>query len=229
MLVFHSTPGGLVVAVDEGCARPHRRAACCIVLSAPVWLVAMAGIWLSSRGPVFFTQDRAGRNGRPFRMFKFRTMCVDAEARRQELEQSNEMSGPVFKVKHDPRVFAFGSWLRKLSIDELPQLLNVLRGEMSLVGPRPLPVYEIEKIEKHAQRRRLSVKPGLTCLWQIMGRNRITQLRGLGRARPQIHRQLVALARPRNPVQDARRGAARRGGALKTAVNGSRVVPLVVS
>jgi lipopolysaccharide/colanic/teichoic acid biosynthesis glycosyltransferase len=107
-------------------------------------------------------------------MFKFRTMCPDAESKRQELAGSNEMSGPVFKVRHDPRVFPFGGWLRKFSIDELPQLLNVLRGEMSLVGPRPLPLYEIARIEKHAQRRRLSVKPGLTCLWQIMGRNRIS-------------------------------------------------------
>lgn len=173
MLVFHSTPEvSWSLWLKEVLDRLGALAL--IVLTAPVWLVAMAGIRLGSRGPVFFTQDRAGRNGRPFRMFKFRTMCVGAESRRQELETQNEMSGPVFKVKHDPRVFAFGKWLRKLSIDELPQLLNVLRGEMSLVGPRPLPVYEIERIEKHAQRRRLSVKPGLTCLWQIMGRNRIS-------------------------------------------------------
>lgn len=144
-----------------------------IVLTAPVWLLAMAGIRLSSRGPIYFSQSRAGRYGKPFRMFKFRTMGMDAEDLRQEMEHQNEMSGPVFKVKDDPRVFAFGRWLRRLSIDELPQLINVLKGEMSLVGPRPLPLYEIDRIEKHAQRRRLSVKPGLTCLWQIMGRNRI--------------------------------------------------------
>jgi lipopolysaccharide/colanic/teichoic acid biosynthesis glycosyltransferase len=107
-------------------------------------------------------------------MFKFRTMCIDAEAKQKELERQNQMSGPVFKVKHDPRIFPLGRWLRRLSIDELPQLLNVLRGEMSLVGPRPLPIYEIARIEKRAQRRRLSVKPGLTCLWQVMGRNKIT-------------------------------------------------------
>jgi exopolysaccharide biosynthesis polyprenyl glycosylphosphotransferase len=173
MLVFHSTPAvSWSLWMKEVLDRVG--ALLLIVLSAPVWLVAMAGLRLSSRGPIFFAQDRAGRNGRPFRMFKFRTMCVDAESRRPDLEQNNEMSGPVFKVTRDPRVFVLGSWLRKLSIDELPQLLNVLRGEMSLVGPRPLPLYEIEKIEKHAQRRRLSVKPGLTCLWQIMGRNRIT-------------------------------------------------------
>jgi exopolysaccharide biosynthesis polyprenyl glycosylphosphotransferase len=144
-----------------------------ILLTSPLWLVAAAGIRLSSRGPVIFRQDRAGRFGKPFRMYKFRTMCVDAETRQEELAQQNTMSGPVFKVAHDPRIFPFGRWLRRLSIDELPQLINVLRGEMSLVGPRPLPVYEIAKIEKDAQRRRLSVKPGLTCLWQVMGRNRI--------------------------------------------------------
>lgn len=173
MLVFHSTPE-VSWSLWMKDVLDRVGAFVFIVLSAPLFLVAMAGIWLSSRGPIFFTQDRAGKNGRPFRMYKFRTMCADAESRRRELENNNEMSGPVFKVKHDPRVFAFGGWLRKLSIDELPQLLNVLRGEMSLVGPRPLPVYEIERIEKRAQRRRLSVKPGLTCLWQIMGRNRIS-------------------------------------------------------
>jgi exopolysaccharide biosynthesis polyprenyl glycosylphosphotransferase len=145
-----------------------------IVLSSPLWLVAVIGIRLSSKGPIMFCQDRAGRFGKPFRMYKFRTMCVDAESKQHALAGENEMSGPVFKVTHDPRIFPFGRWLRRLSIDELPQLINVLRGEMSLVGPRPLPVYEIARIEKDAQRRRLSVRPGLTCLWQIMGRNRIT-------------------------------------------------------
>ena len=173
MLAFHTTPEvswslWLKDVLDRA------GALFLILLTSPLWLVAMAGIRFSSRGPIFFTQDRAGRHGKPFRMFKFRTMSTDAEARRAELTEANEMSGPVFKVKDDPRIFPFGKWLRRLSIDELPQLLNVLRGEMSLVGPRPLPVYEIAKIEKHAQRRRLSVKPGLTCLWQIMGRNRIT-------------------------------------------------------
>lgn len=173
MLVFHSTPTvswsfWMKDVVDR------LGALLLIALTGPLWLLAITGIWLSSPGPVFFTQDRAGRNGRPFRMFKFRTMCRDAESRRQGLEGDNLMSGPVFKVRDDPRVFGFGKWLRRLSIDELPQLLNVLRGEMSLVGPRPLPIYEIAKIEQHAQRRRLSVKPGITCLWQIMGRNRIS-------------------------------------------------------
>lgn len=173
MLVFHTTPK-ISWALWMKDVLDRIGAAAIILLTAPIWLVAMIGIKLSSPGPVLFTQDRAGRFGRPFRMFKFRTMCVDAEAKREALTQQNQMSGPVFKVKEDPRIFAFGRWLRRLSIDELPQLLNVLRGEMSLVGPRPLPVYEIERIEKRAQRRRLSVKPGLTCLWQVMGRNSIT-------------------------------------------------------
>ncbi|MDB6070404.1 MAG: Exopolysaccharide biosynthesis polyprenyl glycosylphosphotransferase [Verrucomicrobiales bacterium] len=145
-----------------------------ILLSSPLWLIAVIGIKLSSPGPVFFSQMRSGRFGKPFRMYKFRTMGTDAEARRADLEEHNQMSGPVFKVEKDPRIFAFGQWLRKLSIDELPQFINILSGDMSLVGPRPLPVYEIEKISDVSHRRRLSVKPGLTCLWQISGRNEIT-------------------------------------------------------
>ncbi|WP_038158720.1 sugar transferase [Verrucomicrobium sp. BvORR106] len=173
MLVFHTTPKiswslWMKDVIDRVCAF------LLLVATSPLWLIAMVGIRLSSRGPIFFTQDRAGRHGQPFSMIKFRTMTSNAEAAQAELARQNEMSGPVFKLKDDPRVFPFGRWLRRMSIDELPQLINILRGEMSLVGPRPLPVYEIQKIEKHAQRRRLSVKPGLTCLWQVMGRNRIT-------------------------------------------------------
>ena len=108
-------------------------------------------------------------------MYKFRTMCTDAEQKKQELQSMNQMSGPVFKIDHDPRIFPLGRILRKWSIDELPQLFNVLKGDMSLVGPRPLPVYEVENFSDPAHRRRLSVKPGLTCLWQISGRNEITQ------------------------------------------------------
>ncbi|HEY1080958.1 MAG TPA: sugar transferase [Prosthecobacter sp.] len=172
MLVFHSTPQiSWALWFKEIVDRVG--AALLLLLTSPVWVVALVGIRLSSSGPVFFRQERSGHYGKPFRMWKFRTMYVDAEARRKELEARNEMSGPVFKITDDPRIFPFGRWLRRMSIDELPQLLNVLRGEMSLVGPRPLPVYEIEKIEKHAQRRRLSVKPGLTCLWQVAGRNGI--------------------------------------------------------
>jgi len=172
MLVFHSTPQiSWALWFKEIVDRVG--AVVLLVLTLPLWLIAMIGIRLSSTGPIFFRQERSGHYGKAFRMWKFRTMSMDAEARRQELELANEMAGPVFKITDDPRIFAFGRWLRRSSIDELPQLLNVLRGEMSLVGPRPLPVYEIEKIEKHAQRRRLSVKPGLTCLWQVTGRNGI--------------------------------------------------------
>jgi exopolysaccharide biosynthesis polyprenyl glycosylphosphotransferase len=174
VLVFRSTPeNGWALMCKE--VSDRLLALVLIVLSAPIWLAAMIGVKLaSSNGPVIFRQQRSGRYGLPFTMYKFRTMDIDAEARRAELAEANQMSGPVFKVDRDPRIFAFGSLLRKLSIDELPQLWNVVRGEMSLVGPRPLPVYEVEQIENSAQRRRLSVKPGLTCLWQISGRSAIT-------------------------------------------------------
>jgi lipopolysaccharide/colanic/teichoic acid biosynthesis glycosyltransferase len=102
---------------------------------------------------------------------------TDAEQRKQELAARNEMSGPVFKVTNDPRITPVGKWLRKFSIDEFPQLLNVLKGEMSLVGPRPLPIEEVKRFDDFAHRRRLSVKPGLTCLWQIKGRNEVTDFR----------------------------------------------------
>jgi exopolysaccharide biosynthesis polyprenyl glycosylphosphotransferase len=173
MLVFHSTPQASWELLCKG-AIDRVGAAILLLLSSPFWIIAMIGIKLGSRGPVFFKQERAGLYGNPFTMWKFRTMHTDAEARREELAAHNEMDGPVFKIKHDPRIFGFGRWLRRTSIDELPQLINVLCGDMSLVGPRPLPVYEINRIEKHAQRRRLSVKPGLTCLWQVTGRNGIT-------------------------------------------------------
>ncbi len=172
MLVFHSTPQISWSLLFKGIV--DRVGALLILLASfPLWLVAIIGIRLNSKGPIFFRQERSGHYGKPFLMWKFRTMHTDAESRREALAAQNEMDGPVFKITHDPRIFSFGRWLRRTSVDELPQLLNVLRGEMSLVGPRPLPVYEIEKIEKHAQRRRLSVKPGLTCLWQITGRNGI--------------------------------------------------------
>ena len=173
MLVFRCTPEMSWEIMVKGLI-DRVGALLVIVGSSPFWLLAVVGIKLSSPGPVFFSQMRSGRFGHPFKMYKFRTMGLDAEARREELEEQNQMTGPVFKVEKDPRIFKFGQWLRKLSIDELPQLINVIRGEMSLVGPRPLPVYEIEKISDVAHRRRLSVKPGLTCLWQISGRNEIT-------------------------------------------------------
>ncbi|HEX3856627.1 MAG TPA: sugar transferase [Verrucomicrobiae bacterium] len=139
-------------------------------------LIALA-IKFTSPGPVFFRQKRSGLNGTPFTIYKFRTMGSNAEQFKHELEAMNEMSGPVFKVTNDPRVTSIGKFLRKYSLDELPQLFNVLRGEMSLVGPRPLPVDEVRRFDNLAHRRRLSVKPGLTCLWQISGRNQISDFK----------------------------------------------------
>lgn len=148
-----------------------------LVMTLPIMLGIALLIRLTSAGPVIFSQNRSGLHGRPFRMYKFRTMVTNAEQARAELEDRNEMSGPVFKVKNDPRVTPVGRWLRRLSLDELPQLWNVMRGEMSLVGPRPLPVYETANFGDVSQRRRMSVRPGLTCLWQIRGRNEINDFR----------------------------------------------------
>jgi len=148
-----------------------------LCLSSPFWILAWIGIKLGSPGaPVMFSQKRAGLYGRSFSIYKFRTMVPDAEARLAEIKEShgNEVDGPAFKLDADPRIFPFGNFLRKYSIDELPQLINVIRGEMSLVGPRPLPLHEIEAIENSAHRRRLSMKPGLTCIWQVEGRSNIT-------------------------------------------------------
>jgi exopolysaccharide biosynthesis polyprenyl glycosylphosphotransferase len=152
-------------------------AAVAITLTSPLWIFAAVGICLKSPGaPVFFSQMRAGRYGQPFRMWKFRTMVANAEELLEKIKKDhgNQMEGPVFKLDHDPRIFPFGDLLRKLSIDELPQLINVLMGDMSLVGPRPLPLYEVEAFDNLSHRRRLSVKPGITCEWQAGGRNRIT-------------------------------------------------------
>lgn len=140
---------------------------------APVFALVAVTVKLASRGPVFFRQTRAGLNGRPFEMLKFRTMRADAEAGRGALAAQNEMRGPVFKIADDPRITRAGRFLRRHAIDELPQFWNVLRGEMSLVGPRPLPVYEVMRFDDDAHRRRQSMRPGLTCLWQISGRNEI--------------------------------------------------------
>lgn len=145
-----------------------------LVVLSPLLLFVALAIKLTSPGPVLFRQQRAGLNGRPFTMYKFRSMVTDAEQRKHELEVLNEMSGPVFKVSNDPRITPIGRFLRRYSVDELPQLFNVLRGEMSLVGPRPLPVDEVQRFDDVSHRRRLSVRPGLTCLWQISGRNNLT-------------------------------------------------------
>jgi exopolysaccharide biosynthesis polyprenyl glycosylphosphotransferase len=139
----------------------------------PLLLAIAVGIKLTSPGPVLFKQRRAGRHGRPFTMYKFRSMRTGAEMEQEELKAFNQMTGPVFKVENDPRITRFGRWLRKTSLDEFPQLFNVLLGQMSLVGPRPLPLYEVDNFELTAHRRRLSMKPGLTCLWQISGRNNV--------------------------------------------------------
>ena len=144
-----------------------------LALSLPVLVVIGFAIKLTSPGPAFFRQRRCGINGRSFDMIKFRSMVCDAEARKAELAGRNEMKGPVFKVHDDPRVTRLGRFLRRHGLDELPQLWNVLRGEMSLVGPRPLPVEEVHRFDDDAHRRRLSVLPGLTCLWQVRGRNEI--------------------------------------------------------
>jgi len=144
-----------------------------VALAPFLGLVALT-ITLTSPGPVFFRQQRVGRHGRPFGMLKFRSMIVDTEARRAALEAHNEhREGPVFKMTHDPRITRVGRFIRKYSIDELPQLWNVLRGEMSLVGPRPPIPAEVAKYDAW-QRRRLSVVPGLTGLWQVSGRNQIS-------------------------------------------------------
>ncbi len=143
-----------------------------LVTAFPLFLVIALLVKLTSRGPVIFRQERAGFHGRRFWMYKFRTMVEGAERMRDQVAHLNEMSGPVFKATDDPRLTAVGRLLRKLSLDELPQVMNVLKGEMSLVGPRPLPVYEAGRI-KGAQRRRLAMRPGMTGLWQVSGRNAV--------------------------------------------------------
>jgi exopolysaccharide biosynthesis polyprenyl glycosylphosphotransferase len=173
MLVFRTTPDISWALLIKGFI--DRVGAFLLLIPASViMLAAAAAIKLSSPGPAVFRQVRAGKHGKPFTMYKFRTMVTDAEMLQAELLAFNEMSGPVFKIDGDPRITPLGRILRKWSVDELPQLLNVLQGHMSLVGPRPLPIYEVEKFENTAQRRRLSVKPGITCLWQVSGRNQVT-------------------------------------------------------
>jgi exopolysaccharide biosynthesis polyprenyl glycosylphosphotransferase len=143
-----------------------------LMLSAPVLLVAALLIKLESRGPVIYCSKRVGRGGRPFTFFKLRSMVNDADQMRHRLSHLNECDGPVFKISRDPRVTRIGRILRRTSIDEIPQFVNVLRGEMSLVGPRPPIPEEVAKYEPW-QMRRLDVQPGITCLWQISGRSRI--------------------------------------------------------
>jgi exopolysaccharide biosynthesis polyprenyl glycosylphosphotransferase len=140
-----------------------------LLLFAPVFLILIVLVNITSRGPVFFVQDRCGLGGRVFRFYKFRTMVADAEQRKAELVHLNEIRGPVFKITRDPRITKLGALLRKTSLDELPQLWNVLKGDMSLVGPRPPLPEEVERYDTR-QAQRLSVMPGLTGLWQVSGR-----------------------------------------------------------
>ncbi|MDZ4347531.1 MAG: sugar transferase [Candidatus Binatia bacterium] len=145
-----------------------------LVVLTPVFALIAIAVKLDSRGPVFFVQKRVGLNRRKFRALKFRTMATDAEERIKDLEDKNEVRGAAFKMRNDPRVTRVGRILRKLSLDEVPQFFNVLRGDMSLVGPRPLPTRDVERFDEQWQKRRFSVKPGLTCLWQVNGRHNIS-------------------------------------------------------
>ena len=144
-----------------------------IIILSPLFIVTAILVKLSSPGPVFFNQERLGLNKRRFHIVKFRTMIPNAEQMLAELERLNEVSGPVFKIKNDPRLTSIGKFLRKTSIDELPQLFNVLKGDMSLVGPRPLPVRDYEGFDQDWHRRRFSIRPGITCLWQVNGRSSV--------------------------------------------------------
>jgi lipopolysaccharide/colanic/teichoic acid biosynthesis glycosyltransferase len=146
-----------------------------LVLLSPFFLVTAIIIKLSSPGPIFFRQVRTGRDERPFSVLKFRTMYQDAEQRKSEIQHLNEMDGPLFKVSDDPRVTRPGRFLRRTSLDELPQLINVWKGDMSLVGPRPFVVSEAAEIEGWA-RKRFEARPGMTGLWQVSGRNELSHL-----------------------------------------------------
>ena len=176
VLVFRTTPEASWQGVMKQMLDFFGALLLLILFAIPLSIIGFL-IKLSSPGPILFRQQRSGLNGRPFTIYKFRTMVTNAEQLKHELAAMNEMTGPVFKVSNDPRVTPIGRWLRRFSFDELPQLYNVLRGEMSLVGPRPLPVDEVKRFNDLAHRRRLSVKPGLTCLWQISGRNQISDFR----------------------------------------------------
>ena len=143
-----------------------------ILVLSPLFIIIAIIVKFTSKGPIFFSQKRVGRNGKEFDMYKFRSMVVNAEELKEKLAAQNEMSGPMFKMKDDPRVTKVGKFIRKTSIDELPQLWNVLKGNMSLVGPRPSLPKEVAQFEDWMYKR-LEVKPGLTCYWQVSGRNNI--------------------------------------------------------
>ena len=143
-----------------------------LLLLSPVIAIVACAVKFTSKGPIFFSQKRVGKNGQLFDMYKFRSMVVNAEELKEKLANQNEMSGPMFKMKDDPRVTKVGKFIRKTSLDELPQLWNVLKGDMSLVGPRPSLPKEVKQFEEWMYKR-LTVKPGLTCYWQVSGRNNI--------------------------------------------------------
>ena len=143
-----------------------------LIASSPVWLAIVIAIKIDSPGPAIFVQERVGLSGRRFRFYKFRSMHRDAEVRLREIQKHNEVDGPVFKMRKDPRVTRVGAFLRRTSLDELPQLINVLKGDMSMVGPRPPLPREVAQY-RPSDMIRLSVKPGLTCLWQVRGRSTV--------------------------------------------------------
>lgn len=143
-----------------------------IIILSPILIAVAILIKLDSNGPVFFIQERCGKGGKRFKMLKFRSMVDNAEGLLKVLKDKNEQTGPVFKIKDDPRVTKIGRFIRRTSIDELPQLFNILKGDMSIVGPRPPIVNEVAKYNEY-QKLRLTVKPGLTCYWQVMGRDKI--------------------------------------------------------
>ncbi len=143
-----------------------------IIIMIPVFIIVSILIKKGSRGGVIFSQQRVGKDGKLFKMYKFRSMIVNAEELQEKLRDCNEMTGPMFKIREDPRITKLGKFIRRTSIDELPQLFNILKGEMSLVGPRPNLPREVDEFDEN-QRLKLLAKPGLTCYWQVMGRNKI--------------------------------------------------------
>lgn len=144
-----------------------------LIIFSPLMIIVALAIFMEDGGPIIYKQKRNGLRGKVFWIYKFRSMCKDAEKKHSKLLKHNELDGPAFKMKNDPRVTKVGMIIRKVSIDELPQFINIIKGEMSIVGPRPLPVYETKQCTPY-QRQRLAVKPGLTCYWQCSGRNNIS-------------------------------------------------------
>lgn len=143
-----------------------------LVVLSPLFLLTAVAIKLEDKGPVFFTQQRAGKDMVPFKIYKFRSMYIDADKKFDEMMKNNEQTGHAFKIKNDPRITKVGKVIRRLSIDELPQLINIVKGDMSIVGPRPILVFQMEECDSY-DRQRLTVQPGLTCYWQIGGRANI--------------------------------------------------------